>query len=199
MTWSTRFLLHRRTAGRVWSTCRLSSASFLSYSHRRTGSRHEQVREATEEEAKAPLAEWQELMIRKRKERKEREEAVKKSGESGSGRGSPGPRGDGKGSSRSHGSGRRSKHEGRVSSRRKKYRRNEFLQMQQQEVRVRMKYSLWVFRRVLFLVLLHVVGEVPRDGWPFPSAGHEPFIPAYHVFSSELPGFRLVSQSQIRS
>lgn len=141
-------------------------ALFIPFSHRRIDSRHEQVREATEEEAKAPLAEWQELMIRKRKERKEREDAAKKSGESGgggggSGKGSPGPRGDGKGSGRSHGSGRRSKHEGRVSNRRKKYRRNEFLQMQQQEVRTLVKYPLRVSRRLLVSVLLHVVDEVP--------------------------------------
>lgn len=101
--------------------------------------RPSKTREASEEEAKAPLEEWQALMIRKRAERQAREDAAKKSGDSGGsggggGRGSPDPKGEGKGSGRSHGS-RRSKHEGRMSSRRKKYRRNEFQQMQQLEVR----------------------------------------------------------------
>ena len=92
---------------------------------------NDQVREATEEESRVPLQEWQALMVRKRSERQARETASKKSGERGGG--SDG-KGDGNGSGRSHGSGRRSKHSGRMSSRRKKYRRNEFQQMQQQEV-----------------------------------------------------------------
>lgn len=95
-----------------------------------------QIREATEEEARIPLQEWQAAMARKRAERLAKEAASKKSGDggrggSGGGGGADG-KGDGNGSGRSHGSGRRSKHSGRMSSRRKKYRRNEFQQMQQE-------------------------------------------------------------------
>lgn len=85
------------------------------------------------------MQDWRALMVRKRADRA-REEAAKKLGESGGGGGSGGGPGsnDGKGGTdRSHGTGRRSKHTGRMSSRRKKYRRNEFQQMQQQEVRER--------------------------------------------------------------
>lgn len=79
-------------------------------------------------------------MVIKRAERQAREDAAKKSGDGSGGvsGGSDGKGGDGKSSDRSQGgSGRRSKHAGRMSSRRKKYRRNEFQQMQKEEVRVR--------------------------------------------------------------
>lgn len=99
-----------------------------------------QIREATEEEARGPLEEWQALMIRKRAERQAREDAAKKSGEAAGGgsggKGGSDSKGDGKGPGRSHGTGRRSKHEGRMTNRRKKYRRNEFQQMQQHEVSI---------------------------------------------------------------
>ncbi len=74
-------------------------------------------------------------MVIKRAERQAREEAGKKSGEGGGASGGSDGKGDGKGSDRHGSSGRRSKHAGRMSSRRKKYRRNELQQMQQQEVR----------------------------------------------------------------
>lgn len=95
-----------------------------------------QIREATEEEARIPLQEWRAAMARKRAEREAKEAASKKSGDSGrggtGGGGGADGKGDGNGSGRPHGSGRRSKHSGRMSSRRKKYRRNEFQQMQQE-------------------------------------------------------------------
>ena len=78
-------------------------------------------------------------MVIKRAERQAREEADKKSGDGGGASGGGygkvgyGKGGDGKGSAHD-GGGRRSKHAGRMSSRRVKYRRNELQQMQQQEV-----------------------------------------------------------------